>query len=285
MDQGAGPHAAAGALEAAALRFETPCGSGRMVWRRWGSGKPVLLLHGGSGSWLHWLRTVPALSSRYTVWVPDMPGFGDSDLPPEPYTLDHYTAVVKDGLAHVLPEPGRFHAVGFSLGASIAVRLAHRLEGRVRCLALSGASFFAPVEGRKFPLVSVRRATDAAERQRAVRHNIQIMMLAHERNIDALALHLYGLDTARRKLPRVSFSGFHRLREDLPGLRVERLAVISGADDQVIGHGSKAQGEALRSLRPDAHYEALQESGHWVMYEAAERYNEALLHEFSETDS
>ncbi len=263
------------ALDAQATQFETPCGSGRMVWRRWGAGDPVVLFHGGSGSWLHWLRTLPALTRRYTVWVPDMPGFGDSDLPPEPFTLEHYVEPVREGLTRLLPEE-RFHAVGFSLGASIAARIALLLPGRVRRIVLSGANFI-PTTGRTFPLVSVKRAADAAAREQAVRHNIQVMMLAHERSIDSLALYLYGRDTARRQLPRVSFSGFHRLREDLPLLQIDGLAVISGADDQVIGHDSPAQEGALASVRPDADYRILPGAGHWVMYEAAERYNEALL--------
>jgi len=33
----------------------------------------------------------------------------------------------------------------------------------------------------------------------------------------------------------------------------------------------------LRSLRPDAGYQALEGAGHWVMYEAAPDYNKALL--------
>ncbi len=272
----ADPRAVIQTIDSRSRRLETPCGAGRMVWRCWGSGKPLVLFHGGSGSWLHWLRTLPVLTSRYTVWVPDMPGFGDSDLPPEPYTLENYVDPLEQGLARLLPEAATFHAVGFSLGASIAVRLARLMPGRFRRIVLSGANFI-PTTGRNFPLVSVKRAADPEARERAVRHNIKIMMLAHERSIDPLALHLYGVDTERRKLPRVPFSGFHRLREDLPLLQVERLTVISGADDQVIGHDAPAQEGALKSVRPEAHYQVLEGAGHWVMYEAPERYNEALL--------
>jgi pimeloyl-ACP methyl ester carboxylesterase len=272
------PSAAIHEAEASARRFETPCGAGSMVWRSWGEGPPILLLHGGSGSWLHWLTTLPALLPRYTVWAPDMPGFGDSDLPPEPYTLEGYAGVVAAGLRSLLPQSVPLDVVGFSLGASIAVRLACHLDGRLRHLVLSGANFLPPVPGKKFRLASVRRLDDPAERLRAVKHNLQVMMIAHERNIDPLALHLYGLDTARRKLPRVSFSAFPAMRTDLAQVRVQgRLTAISGADDQVIGNGKDAQAEALRSLRPEARYVALEGGGHWVMYEVPESYNEALL--------
>lgn len=264
-------------IDSLAQRFESPCGTGKMVWRKWGNGRPVVLLHGGSGSWLHWLRTIPALASRYTLWVPDMPGMGESDLPPQPYTLDGYAAVVERGLRRFVPERDHLDAVGFSFGGGIAARLARRLDGRFHHLVLSGVSFFPPT-GLRRKLVSLLRIEDSAERMKGVRKNLQAMLIAHERNIDGLALHLYSLDTARRRLPRVPFSGFPGLRADLPEIRVQgQISVISGADDQVIGYGREEQAEALRSLRTEAHYQALEGAGHWVMYEAAHDYNEALL--------
>ena len=56
------PHAAR--LERAAQRIETPTSGGQMVWHCWGEGKPIVLLHGGSGSWTHWLRNIEPLAAR-----------------------------------------------------------------------------------------------------------------------------------------------------------------------------------------------------------------------------
>lgn len=274
---GTDPEVAILEVESSAARFEIPCGEGRMIWRKWGAGRPVLLLHGGSGSWLHWIAGIPVLAQRYAVWAPDMPGFGDSDLPPQPYTLDAYAAVVESGLQSLVPDSVRLDVVGFSFGGSVAARIARRLDGRFHNMILSGVNFLPP-SGLKRKPVSLRRIDDPAERIRAVRHNLQAMMIAHERNIDDLAVHLYSMDTARRRAPRVPFSGFAGIRDDLPRARVEgQLTVISGADDQVIGDGGKAQAEALRALRSDARYQGIEGAGHWVMYEAAERYNLALL--------
>ena len=70
-------------LEARARREETPCGNGSLVWHFWGEGQPVVLLHGGSGSWTHWVRNIePLVASGRQVLVPDMPGFGESALWP-----------------------------------------------------------------------------------------------------------------------------------------------------------------------------------------------------------
>src|SRR5262245_3260657 len=86
------------ALERAARRHTTPCGTGVMVWRAWGTGDPLVLLHGGYGSWTHWIRAIPPLSQHYELWVPDIPGLGDSAMPPEPWTPASIAEVVRAGL-------------------------------------------------------------------------------------------------------------------------------------------------------------------------------------------
>ncbi|MBS1788884.1 MAG: alpha/beta fold hydrolase [Acidobacteria bacterium] len=46
-----------------------------------GSGPTVILLHGLGGDSTNWAMTVPALASKYHVFVPDQIGFGQSDKP------------------------------------------------------------------------------------------------------------------------------------------------------------------------------------------------------------
>ena len=80
------PEEIVGAIAATSERIETPCGDGSMVWRAWGRGPALVLLHGGHGSWTHWLRSIEALSAEYKVFAADMPGYGESASPPDPYT-------------------------------------------------------------------------------------------------------------------------------------------------------------------------------------------------------
>ena len=58
-----------------------------MVWHSWdesgGKAPLVVLFHGGAGSWRHWIRTIPALLPDWRVLAPDLPGLGESDMPPD----------------------------------------------------------------------------------------------------------------------------------------------------------------------------------------------------------
>ncbi len=110
-----------------------------MVWHRWqptaspnGLLPPVVLLHGGSGSWSHWLRTIdPLRASGRPVLAADLPGFGDSDPPPRGGDADALVAPLAQGLAQLVPGTA-VDLVGFSFGGLAAALLAVAHPARVR---------------------------------------------------------------------------------------------------------------------------------------------------------
>ena len=110
-------------LAAQATRYTTPCGAGEMVWRCWGESsrrnsakRPLVLLHGGSGSWTHWVRNIDVLvAAGYELWVPDLPGFGDSALPPHGSDADAVIAPLQQGLQQLLGGQA-CDLIGFSFG-------------------------------------------------------------------------------------------------------------------------------------------------------------------------
>src|SRR6516225_4256552 len=114
------PAALLARLTATAVRHHSPCGDGSMVWRVWGEGPALVLLHGGYGSWTHWLRNIPVLSEGRRVIAADMPGLGESASAPEPYTAESIAAIVAGGLGEVLDrvqgEGESFDLAGFSFG-------------------------------------------------------------------------------------------------------------------------------------------------------------------------
>ena len=131
------------ALQAQARRTTTPIAEGaQIVWHVWGeggSGVPLVLLHGGSGSWTHWLRNIEALAATgREVWVPDLPGFGDSDGVPGGQDADTMLDPLHAGLQALLGDR-RFDLVGFSFGGMTAGMLAARYPQGVRQLVVVGA--------------------------------------------------------------------------------------------------------------------------------------------------
>ncbi len=82
-----------------------------------GVARPIaLLLHGGHGSWRHWMANLDHLSRRFDLVVPDLPGFGAScEVPPET-GLELYCEAFREALAP-LPVPAL--VLGFSFGTLV----------------------------------------------------------------------------------------------------------------------------------------------------------------------
>jgi 2-hydroxy-6-oxonona-2,4-dienedioate hydrolase len=113
------PEDVVAAVEADAKIIETPCGDGSLVWRRWGSGEPVVLAHGGSGSWTHWIKAIPALKQHYEVWAVDLPGLGDSAMPHHPHTPESCGKAVALGIKTLIPRERQARIVAFSFGSHV----------------------------------------------------------------------------------------------------------------------------------------------------------------------
>ena len=264
------------AMDAKSTRFYTPCGSGHMVWRRWGKGTPVVLFHGGGGAWTHWIRNIGPLSERYTVWAADTPGLGESDLP-EPVSMDAICDIVQRGVEQLIPE-GSIDVMGFSLGGPIATSLAAGLGPRLRNLILA-ASRYVPGFQRVFPeLVSWRKLEDSTERLAGHRRNLELMMLSHPENIDALAVYIQSVNTPRGRIYGKRINPGTKLLECLQHARPQgRVTGICGRDDQAAKEIMDRQEAGLHAVQPNGRLHIIDHAGHWIQYEAAGRFNELAL--------
>jgi pimeloyl-ACP methyl ester carboxylesterase len=105
-----------------------------------GSGPSLLLLHGLFMDHSTWDAVVDALASRYRVVAPDLPGFGQSEKPPEsrfPYGINTFSDAVLDLYAGL--ELGRAALVGHALGGAVAITLAARHPELISRLVLVDA--------------------------------------------------------------------------------------------------------------------------------------------------
>ena len=107
---------------------------------RYGSGPPLLLLHGFTGSVRTWDEVGPSLSSRATVIAVDLIGHGRSASPPDPerYSMEW---CARD-LASLLDEfeLEQINLLGYSMGGRVALHFAVHYPSRVQTLILESAS-------------------------------------------------------------------------------------------------------------------------------------------------
>ena len=70
---------------------------GKIAYSKYGSGEElIVILHGWGCNKEMFAPIAEHLSKKYTVVVPDLPGFGESAEPPEPYSVGDCTAMMTD---------------------------------------------------------------------------------------------------------------------------------------------------------------------------------------------
>ncbi|MGB5594325.1 MAG: alpha/beta hydrolase [Crocosphaera sp.] len=104
-----------------------------------GKGSPILLLHGYPQTHVMWHKIAPKLAQYFTVIIPDLRGYGDSDKPQG--MTNHYNyskrVVAKDQI-EVMSQLGyeEFYLVGHDRGGRVAHRLTLDYPNKVKKLAL-----------------------------------------------------------------------------------------------------------------------------------------------------
>lgn len=121
-----------------------------------GTGKVVLLLHGWGDNSNGLKGLQRELQAKYRVIVPDLPGFGGSQLPPATWSLDDYAGFVADFLVKVQAEPV-YAIIGHSNGGAIAIRglAAGKLRAeKLVLLASAGVRIRQPLRQASFSFIA-----------------------------------------------------------------------------------------------------------------------------------
>ncbi len=253
-----------------------------------GQGRPLLLLHGFTGSGESWADVVNGLADQFRCVAVDIVGHGGTDCPAavDVYRMESVSAA----LVEIMDQMGheRFGLLGYSMGGRLALYTAVMYPGKVSRLALESASPGILDEGEraarrvsdeqladeieqfgvprfvdkweKLPLFAThQRAHPAAiERQRRIR-------LAQ--NPKGLANSLRGMGTGAQP------SLWHRL----PDVRVPVL-LITGEEDTKFRRIAERMADRL----PYADHRVVRSAGHTVHLEQTEVYVELIRTFFTE---
>ncbi|MBO0705730.1 MAG: alpha/beta hydrolase [Candidatus Dormibacteraeota bacterium] len=259
-----------------AARFTSGAGDAPVQWRSWGTGRPVLLLHGGGGSWTHWIRNLEVLRRRFQVIAPDLPGFGDSPLPPGLASAEDMAAVMRSALSQALPPSGPFDIVGFSFGGIIAGLIAAGEGTRVGTVVLVGPGGLG-LDLR--PAATVQRVGPDAtpeEVRAADRHNLAGLLIADPDEIDDLALCVFRRNVERTRFNLGGIPATDVLARALPAVTAN-VVVVYGEHDQFARGDLDPREQVLRAARPGLRFEVVEGAGHWVPFEAAEVFNSRIF--------
>lgn len=240
-----------------------------------GSGFPVLMIHGsgpGVSAWANWRLTLPSLSQRRRLILPDMVGFGYTERPAGiRYGLDTWVAHaigVMDAL-----ELKQVDLIGNSFGGALSLAIAARHPARVRRLVLMGS---AGVDFELTPaLDEVWGYTPSLEK---MRHMMDLF--AYDRSLitDELARMRYEA-SLQPGLQEAYASMFPEPRQrcvealctpvsDLRHLPHETL-IIHGREDKVVPPGNARK---LNTYITNSQMHIFGKCGHWTQIEHSARF-------------
>lgn len=256
----------------------------RVRWRRFGrddTHPPIVLLHGGHGSWMHWVRNIEALAARHTLWLPDLPGYHDSDTPsrtaPGQEPIDPLLDALIGTLDTLVGATTPIGLGGFSFGGLVAAKLMAR-RGHVNRLALLGSGGHGTVRRLSVEMINWRAAKDRDEERAALIHNLGALMLHDPKAIDALAFEIHDISChgTRFRSKDVSLSGGLQAAIDT---FVRPLLLVWGEHD--VTADARPLVAQLVAGHPNRQGMVVDAAGHWVQYERADAVNARLLQFFA----
>jgi pimeloyl-ACP methyl ester carboxylesterase len=213
---------------------------------------PIVILHGWGAHIEAVSPILAALEEASDVIALDLPGFGESDPPPEAWDVDCYARF----MIHFLDEMavGRAHLVGHSHGGRVSIALAADEPERVGRLLLVDAAGIPPKRGWRY-----RRRVAVAKLGRVVAkigggpgHRLQERMRARVASRDYLEA-----SEAMRGTFRALIAA--DLSDRLPRVRASTLLVWGDQDDDT----PVWMGRRMEELIPDAGLVVLEGAGHF----------------------
>jgi pimeloyl-ACP methyl ester carboxylesterase len=230
--------------------------NGARIWyAAYGSGSPVILLHGGLGHSGNWGYQVPALTENgYRAIVIDSRGHGRSTRDGQPYT---YELMASDVVA-VMDTLGLEKAslVGWSDGACTGLILAANSPARV-----AGVFYFAcnmdPSGTREFVMTPI----------------IQRCFNRHVKDYAQLSATPDKFDEFSEAVGLMQRTQPNYSAEDLAQIRVP-VAIVHSEHDEFI---KREHAEYLARSIPDAEFIYLPGVSHFAPLQKPEQFNHAML--------
>jgi len=249
---------------------ETPMG--QVHYRTGGDGVPLLLLHQTPQSSLQFENAFPfLLEAGVRVIAPDALGYGMSDTPGEPPSIEHYASV----LPYVLDSNGVDQAVvaGHHTGASLACALATAHPDRVSRVVLHGVPWYTEKEREeRLARLHVGTALKADGSHLMDRWNWIFSRVGDVASLEACqmnAVHAFWAGESEWYCHQAAFQ--YDMTRALKAIQQPTL-VLSNSGDLI-----HYIFERLKDLRPDFTFRELVGGCVYIIYDEPKRWVEAMI--------
>lgn len=250
----------------------------KVCWRSWGKGKPLILLHGGYGSWAHWIKQAIPFSENYNVLIPDMPGFGESEDLTLPHTPEKISANITETLLKLISPEETPIICGFSFGGLIAGHLSYNLIERglnPEKLILVGPGGLGAKRGEMRNMIARHSKMSEEEIYQAHKTNLEILMMHDATKVDDWSVHIQKQNTDAHRIKSRPISSTDTLarileKQDVP------LFLLWGEKDASVGVYLEERMSILRDINSKVRFHVEYNLGHWIMYENDVVFNKIL---------
>ncbi len=241
----------------------------------------LLLVHGAGGSTRTWKRQIEELGAQYNLLLVDLPGHGrnkDRDLNMPVYSFEAIAGKVWEVVDSL--QIDSIHLVGISLGTILCLQMRLLKPKRVSSLILPGAIVRLNTKLRILANISLTLAKVIGYRN-FYKLSAYIMMPRgnHKQSRDIFIKESKALTVAEFKRWTQLY---YRLNETLNAFFQAKSAVphllIMGSQDHLFLRPSKA----YTTLHSNANLSVIQNCGHVVSIEEAEKFNTVCLAFLSE---
>ncbi|QNR25533.1 alpha/beta fold hydrolase [Croceimicrobium hydrocarbonivorans] len=272
------------------VKFQELSSGPRMAYMEQGQGAETIILIHGLGSYSPaWKNNIPALAEKYRVIAIDLPGYGKSSKGPWTGSLEFYAESLME-FADSLKLKS-FHLGGHSMGGQISMVAALKYPERIQKLILVAPAGFEPFHpGQKdwFRSVATPSLTLLAK-PRQIRENFAINFYAMPEDAEFMVEDRIAMRSAE------DFPGYAYIVAQSIKAMVDRpvydyleqiqqkTLIVFGKDDMLIPNRFLTGGSTNDIAKigdekiPDSQLIMLEKAGHFVQFEAFERFNQSVL--------
>lgn len=257
----------------------------RVRYHELGQGPVLVLLHGsgpGASGWSNYNRNAAALAAHFRVIIPDLPGFGASDMKPVDAKVPGWWAGIIRGLLDALGID-RAHFVGNSMGGMVSLKIALETPERVDRMILMGPGGGAPIF-TTWPTPGILNLVTAYEGEGITAAKVRAFITTCLFDPSVVTDELVAQRLQAATDPRIVAQPPMRVGpggppEDLwRDARLTRLThetlILWGREDRVLPLDNAMM---LLKQIPRAQLHVIPQCGHWVMWEQPALFNRVTL--------